>query len=395
MTFAKKYGQFFSTLNMYGKVGRIVKAIPEFQLETNPELSKLKWALNIAKKSDISVISRKNKESNYVVGIDDNIFNTFLNSEYAAIINGEYLMEVFCIGSRSYSESESLDLLSIVADSNKNYEQENENFKEIVKKALKFQLITKDINGFKVEYKTFNITSTIEKLETLSYFAMFTKSGNLIEFIVKGNRIISSDIEIPLIYQKDYKISMPIFSYESIPSISEEIIKESSMGSDEVLRRFFYRCATVCDDYKIITNREGIYSNESLYIYSLSFLDIILTTKYFAVNKGNRLLEYKKIGYRLIGDKPNVNTLLYELGFDNDYESFLKSYKCTIKNKSNIIIGNRKGKFTSEYYNYGSKNSAILFSDYFGIIDVNNGFITEFIKIDERKIMPDMNLPKI
>lgn len=393
MTFVRTCGEFLSRLNHAGKLGKVIKTMPEFEPGTDPEIVKLNFAIATARKIGSCIISRLNKESNYVVGlVEQTMLSTFLNNEYVGVISkSNEIVEYKNLGAREYTYGNDIDILACFVDNVENYDEEKKSFNAAVKTAHKYQVVIKEGNKYKSEYKGLDDV-LLGKILNSDYLGVFTKSGTYAEFKKVDTRKISAKTLPPAMFNDGYVVDTSI---KAIVSPAIPVIPPTKSVGDKVLAQFNH-CVGKTSEFNFIKFKNGEFLDIFGYIHNLTLVDSLIDGNYIGFRAGkNTLIEYYSLGTTDLFNNMNQNERLIEFGFTDDTEGFTKAFSSAIEKNSWFIYRWKTTPFTSNYYENGTKPQTLLKGvDYFAHIS-RDGKITEFVKIGEREIVKDveMSLP--
>jgi hypothetical protein len=397
----KNYGLFLGNLNHSGRIGKIIKTMPDFEVGTDPEIIKMNLVIRNAKNNGDFIISRANKSQNYVSGImNSTLISTILNNEYFGIISSNVIHEFKYLGSRPYDKIKDIEVLSPFIDNIdiEKYSEIKKNFNDVIKLASSFQVIIREDGKFKSISKGMDNT-LVDNLVISDYLCVFTKGSNITEFQKIGSRKITDITPPPSLYSG---INDELTSHTVIPQPPPIPIipKESEKKTKNVTLEKFNDCVRRANDFSFVKYKNCEFNDEYGYIYGSDTIGRLIDLNYCAFRKKNTdiLLEFYSLGTRDLSDNMVEEMRICDFGFSSDRESYIDSIKIAI-NTNNFIYRTKDGKYSHNYFNvkdnfYNTKMNAILSGDidYFGII--YNAKIIEFVKIGSREIINDrISLP--
>ncbi|SRR6266403_186136 len=402
MTIVRTYGQFLGNLNHSGRMGKIIKTMPDFEPGTDIEIFKLNHAICTAKKIGTCIITRLDKNDNYNIGIGDTtLLSTFLNNEYIGILsNIGNIHEYQNLGSREYTYGKDIDMLSCFVDNVENYDTDKKNYNDAIKAAHKYQIVIRNDSKYKNEYKGTDDGMITYALNS-DYLGIFTKSGNIAEFRKIGIRKISEKTPTPILYNNDVVSDESLTIHTVIIPPPIPIIPPTKKETVESrLYTKFNECVRRTSDFNLIKYKDGEFIDVFGYIDSVNLLSSLLDGNYVGFRSKNKLVEYYNLGTKDLIDDIVQNPILINMGFTEETISFLKSINDAVEKQGWFIYRWKNGSFTSNYYENGTKAQTILNGvDYFAHIS-DCGRITEFVKIGEREIemdgipLPNLNINK-
>lgn len=397
MTYIRNCGEFLNTLNNSGRFSRIIKTTFDFEDGTDPEIIKLNSSISIAKKIGTCIISRLDKNANYLVGLGDStILSTFLNNEYIGVLalSGN-IHEFKNLGARDYTYNKEIDILSCFVDDVETYDSSKKNFNEAVKSAHKYQVVLRDsaTGKYRSEFKGTD-DAMIQKILDSDYIGIFTKSGTLAEFKKTHIRKTSNITPPPALYSSGIAVDTSVYIPTNVHTPALPIIPPAKVVSKPLTN--FNHYVNKTDDFTYVKFKNGEFSIEFGYIHNLNFISNMIDNNYVGFRvKNKKLLEYYNLGTSVLNMNVS-NERLKDFGFDKMDDSYAKSIASAILvGGSRFLFRYKKGAFSSNQYTHGSKSSTVLSGvDYFAHLSID-GKITEFIKIGEREITDTLPLPNL
>lgn len=391
---------FLSGLNHAGKTGKVIKTTPDFSPDADPEMVKFNIALVNAKKQGHCVITRKNKDTEYLSNIYNDL-EPFLNNEYVGVLttrNGEiYISEFNKISSRAYVkdvECQPLEEVSsiepIEADSKKEYKE----FNRALAAASTYQAIVKDKSGYSSEGKAG--MDVLKKFIKYKYFGFFSKKPNLLEYIRFGYRKLSDESEAPLIYggndssnsgtsigeflKIETKVATDSKKTKSKNAFSKALKKLDVNGVGYIKRR------SDTTAYEVDFKANAIFSSK---LYPNKMIDGFMNSDYNAIVTKDTIYEYMRIDVRPVTANMEVNDVLMEKlkhqgiweGEKFETEDFNK-----VLDESIIFVRDKDGFRGEKLTNGQTEFIAKLVNEeieYFGVRSTTDKLF-EFILIDKR-----------
>ncbi len=400
MSNVKSWGIFLGGLNHAGKTGKVIKTIPDFSPDADPEMVKFNIALVNAKKYGHCVITRKNKDTGYLSDTYNDL-EPFLNNDYVGVLTTKsgdiFISEFNKISSRAYVkdvECQPLEKVSSIEPIEHDVKKEYKDFNRALTAAATYQIIIKDKNGYNSEGKTgFDV---LKKIIKYKYFGFFSKKPNLLEYVRFGYRKLSDDSEAPLIYGgNDYsnsgtsigeflKIETKIISepknIKSKNTFSKALMSIDDNGFGYIKRKSDSKA------YECNFRSNTIFTNK---IFPTKMIDSFMSSEYNAIVTKDTIYEYWRVDIRPIAHNMEVNDVLTEKlkhqgvweGVKFETEDFNK-----VLDESIIFVRDKDGfrgdKLTQGQTEFIEKLIKEEF-EYFAVRSTTNK-LYEFILVDKR-----------
>lgn len=371
----KKWGQFLSRLNNAGKeIVKIIKTEDEFIQNSDSELVKFNKVIYKARKISAPIIVRRDDKNPYEIVNNCDNMSIFLNNEYVGILTDKgNLLEFKPFSNRTY-ETNNMEVLPEVLSLYplENLEKEKSEFNRILSFG-KYYIYVKTKTGYDWLVKN---TNPVEKVIPLKYFGLFTKSGNLMEFIRFGYRKIENNMDMPSIYNNDYE------SDDIIDNTSKLIPYETLSP-----KKMFNQTIQISHSYKYnYIYRKSSSTNYLSDVMGDTILDNFIHNEYNAIiDEHGNLNEYIRFSIRDLRDRLDVSEFAKEV--DKKYSDEVEeqeNFDIAVRKNGSQIFKNKIGYTNIQHVQKGFIQTMVNGKIEYFAVKTNSGKLVEFIKLKNK-----------